>query len=189
MADTSAQHTLDAAGRSITHSAEAQRIEQPHEAGLPQFEFSYWGGQIVWLALVFGVLYVLFARVFIPRIRKVADERAATISSAVASARSVQAEADAQAEAARLALNDARDHAHRTAAEAKAKAASESKARQAVLEAELNQKLAEAETRIRASREAAMAGVAGVAHETAAAIIEKFTGLAPAEGELTAAQG
>jgi F-type H+-transporting ATPase subunit b len=101
----------------------------------------------------------------------------------------VQAEADAQAQAARLALADARDHAHRTAAEAKAKAAAASKARQAVLEAELNEKLAEAETRIRASREAAMTGVAGVAHETAAAIIEKFTGLAPAEGELEAAQG
>jgi hypothetical protein len=35
--------------------------------GLPQFDFQYWGGQIVWLLLIFSVLYFLMARVFIPR--------------------------------------------------------------------------------------------------------------------------
>jgi F-type H+-transporting ATPase subunit b len=189
MADTSTEYTLAAAGRSISHSAEAQGVEHPHKGGLPQFEFEYWGGQIVWLAVIFVLLYVLFARVFIPRIRKVTDERASTIAGAIASARSVQAEADAQAEAARLALDEARAHVHRTAAEAKAKSLADSKARQGALETELNAKLAEAEARIRASRDSAMSGVAAVARDTAQAIVEKLTGLAPAAAEISAVSG
>ena len=29
--------------------------------GLPQFEFEHWGGQIVWLFLIFAVLYILLS--------------------------------------------------------------------------------------------------------------------------------
>ena len=36
--------------------------------GLPQFDFSWWGGEIVWMLVIFGILYLLFARVFVPRV-------------------------------------------------------------------------------------------------------------------------
>jgi len=75
--------------------------------GLPQFELQYWGGQIVWLLLIFIVLYTLMSRVFIPRLRRVKDTRAETIASAVAEARRVQDEADAQASAARAEIEQA----------------------------------------------------------------------------------
>ena len=39
------------------------------EAGLPQFQFQYWGGQIVWLVLMFVLVYALMSRVFVPRNR------------------------------------------------------------------------------------------------------------------------
>ena len=47
--------------------------------GLPQFKFEHWGGQIVWLFLIFAVLYILLAKVFVPRLRKIQDNRQATI--------------------------------------------------------------------------------------------------------------
>ena len=156
-------------------------------SGLPQFEFQHWAGQIAYLLILFAILYVLIARVFAPRIRAVFDERAKTIADALSSARSVQTEAAAQAEAARQALADARTAAHKTAADAKAKAADEAKARNAVEEAKLSAKLAEAEARIRASRDAAMASVGAVAAETASAIVEKLTGAEAPEGAVNAA--
>ena len=157
------------------------------EGGLPQFEFQHWGGQIAYLLILFVLLYLLMSRLFVPRMRKVFDERARTISEALSSAKQVQAEAAAQAEAARQALNDARAHAQRTAADAKAKVAAEAKARQDALEAELSAKLGQAEDRIRASRDAAMSSVGQVASDTAAAIVEKLTGAAAPEGALSAA--
>lgn len=158
--------------------------------GLPQFELQYWGGQIVWLLLIFSVLYVLMARVFIPRLRQVQDTRAETIASAVAEARRVQEEADAQAAAARSEIEQARARARTMAAEAKAKANAEFAARQAEADARIADELAAAEGRIRSLRDAAMASVGDIAVETAGAMVERLTGTAVSAADLrTAARG
>jgi F-type H+-transporting ATPase subunit b len=155
--------------------------------GLPQFEFEYWGGQIVWLLLIFGVLYFLLSRVFVPRLRKALDARQETISGALAEARRVQTEADAQRAAAEAELASARASAQRTAAEAKARAAAESSQRQGQEEAKLAQHLAQAEDRIRQARDDAMSNVRGIALDTAEAITEKLSGRRPSPSEIDAA--
>ena len=76
--------------------------------GLPQFEFQHWFGQIVYLLFLFAILYWLMAKVFVPRLRGVIDQRAATIADAVQTARQVQAEAAGQAEAAKAEVEAAR---------------------------------------------------------------------------------
>lgn len=155
--------------------------------GLPQFRFEHWGGQIVWLLLIFLLLYILLGRVFVPRLRKVLDTRAETISKAVAEAKQVQAEAESLAQAAKAEVDQARAEARRVAADAKAKAAAEIAQRQAELERELDAKLAEAEGRIRGLRDQAMGNVSVIASETAQAMVEKLTGQAAAPAEVEAA--
>ena len=172
------------------HEVAAGTAEAAHGGeggGLPQFEFEYWGGQIVWLLLIFAVLYLLFSRVFVPRLRRALDVRAETIAGAVADARRVQAEAEGHAETARAELNDARTRAQRTAAEAKARVKAEADARQAQEDAKLAQHLAQAEGRIRTLRDQAMGNVRGIAVETARAITEKLTGRPGEPGEFEAA--
>lgn len=162
-----------------TETATHEGAEGAHEAGgggLPQFEFEYWGGQIVWLLLIFAVLYILFAKVFLPRLRRVQDERAGTIAGAIDQARQVQAEAEAQAQAAQAEIADARAQAKRTAAAAKARVAEEVARRQAEQEAVVAARIAEAEGRIGATRDAAMAKVGEIAVDTTQAIVGKLTG-------------
>jgi F-type H+-transporting ATPase subunit b len=144
--------------------------------GLPQFKFEFWGGQIVWLLLIFAVLYTLLAKVFVPRLRKILDVRAETIASAVEQAKAVQAEADAQAAAAKAEIDQARAASRALAADAKAKATAELNKRQAAEDARLAGELAQAEDRIRGLRDAAMSNVNGIAVETAQAIVERLTG-------------
>ena len=168
-------------------AAEARHAGTTEAAGLPQFQFQHWAGQIVWLVMLFALLYLLLARVFVPRLRGVRDQRDAAIDGAIAEARRAQAEADAQGKAAQAEMAEARAKAQSAASDAKARANAEATARQHAQEAELNTRLAEAETRIRASRDAAMASVREVAADTAAAIVERLTGLAPAAGEVDAA--
>ena len=153
--------------------------------GLPQFKLEYWGGQIVWLLLIFIVLYTLMSRVFIPRLRRVQDTRAQTIASAVAEARRVQDEADAQATAARAEIDQARTRARTVAAEAKANA--EFAARQAEADARIAEEVAAAETRIRGLRDSAMASVGDIAVETAGAMVQRLTGTAASAADLRAA--
>lgn len=155
--------------------------------GLPQFEFQHWFGQIVYLIFLFALLYWLMAKVFVPRLRGVIDQRAATIADAVQTARQVQAEAAGQAEAAKAEVEAARASSRATAAAAKARVTDAANARAAEEEAVVNARIAEAETAIGKTRDAAMTNVASIASDTAAAIVERLTGKAPTAAEAAAA--
>ena len=155
--------------------------------GLPQFEFQHWFGQIVYLIFLFAILYWLMAKVFVPRLRGVIDQRAATIADAVQTARQVQAEAAGQAEAAKAEVEAARASSRSTAAAAKARVTDAANARAAEEEAVVNARIAEAETAIGKTRDAAMTNVASIASDTAAAIVERLTGKAPTAAEAAAA--
>lgn len=144
--------------------------------GLPQFDSTQWGGQIVWLALIFLVLYLVLAKVLLPKLGRAIDEREGKIANDIADARRLKEEAQAQAAAAEAELAEARAKAHKTAADAKAKAAVNAAERQAAEEAKLNARLATAEAEIRAARDQAMGNVSAIAVETAQAIVEKLTG-------------
>ncbi|MCR5873270.1 hypothetical protein LRS10_03120 [Phenylobacterium sp. J426] len=151
--------------------------------GLPQFRFEYWGGQIVWLLILFAILYFLFARVFTPRYRKIIETRQSTIDGALEEARRVQAEADSQAQAVKAEIDQARANARRVVADANAKAAAELARSQAAEDARLNGELEEAEQRIRAMRDGALANVEAIATDTAQAIVQKLTGSAVTAAE------
>jgi F-type H+-transporting ATPase subunit b len=168
---------------STEHAADAEHAS----GGLPQFEFQHWFGQIVYLIFLFVVLYFLISRVFAPRMRRVFDERAGTISGAVEAARQVQAEAAGQAEAAKREVEQARAQARATAQAAKDRVTAEANARAASEEAAVAARIAEAETAISKTREAAMANVAGVAADAASAMVERLTGKAPTAAELKGA--
>lgn len=176
------------AGVGATYATTAEPAHGPEEAGgLPQFEFQHWGGQIVYLLFLFALLYLLMAKVFGPRMRRIFDEREQTIAGAIATARQVQAEAEAQAEAAQAELTDARAQSKRTAAAAKARVAEDVARRQAEQEAVVAARIAEAEGRIAATRDAAMASVTQIATDTTREIVQKLTGKAASPAEAAAA--
>ncbi|MDZ4370474.1 MAG: hypothetical protein U1C74_03515 [Phenylobacterium sp.] len=185
--DSTSASSIDASGE----HAVAGATEVPHDGGggLPQFEFQYWGGQIIWLLLLFAILYFLFSRVFVPRFRTVADARAATIAGALDDARRVQAEADAKAESMKVEIDRARGESRRLVADAQAAAADELAKSQAAQDAELAKQIEVAETRIRATRDGAMANVRGIAADVASTMVEKLTGTSVTATEARAAQG
>lgn len=160
---------------------------EAESGGLPQFDTSVWGGQIVYLLFLFVVLYLLISKVFAPRLRRVIDERADTISTAVATARTVQAEAATQAAAAKAEVEQARAASRRVATEAKARVAAEAETRRAAEEAQVNARIEAAEAQIAVTRDAAMANVGTVAADTAQAIVERLTGKAASPAEASAA--
>lgn len=175
-------------GAEGTHATtEVAHGEEHGGGGLPQFEFQHWFGQIVYLIFLFAVLYFLIAKVFAPRMRRVFDERESTIGGAVATARQVQAEAEGQAAAAKAEVEKARADARAASAAAKARVTEEANARAAAEEAVVNARIAEAETAIARTRDAAMANVSAIATDTASAIVERLTGKAPTAAEAAAA--
>ena len=155
--------------------AAAQAAEQS-SGGLPQFDLAQWPGQMVWMLIIFGVLFVLFRYVFVPKIGGTIAEREDKIGGDIGQARRLRDEAEAQAKAAADELAQARARAQRLAADAKAAATAETEKRQAEEEARLAELLAEAEGRINAARTEAMGHVRGIAAEAASAIVARLTG-------------
>jgi F-type H+-transporting ATPase subunit b len=183
MADQTPPSPEGVAPQGTTASTEAQG----GSGGLPQFDPSWWAGQIVWLLIIFAVLYAVLAKVLLPKVGGTIDAREGKIAGDIADARALKQEAEAQAAQAKAEMNEARARAQKLGSDAKAKAAAEAAERQKLEETKLGERLAVAEAEIRAARDQAMSNVRGIAVETAQAIVEKLTGTAASSADVEAA--
>jgi F-type H+-transporting ATPase subunit b len=155
-----------------------------HKEPFPPFNPETFASQLVWLAIAFVALYVLLARVALPRVASIFAARSGRVASDLAKAERLRAESEAALEAYEKALADARGKAQAiaTATRAEFAAAADNKKKQ--LEASLTAKLAEAERQIEATKKAAMANVRDIASDAAAEIVKRLTGAAPAKQAL-----
>ncbi len=145
-------------------------------AGLPQLDASTYAPQVIWLAITFAVLYVLMAKVALPRIGHVLEERRYKIDQNLKMAESLKGEAEAAAEAYEGALADARARAGTVLSDVREGAARDAAERQAELRARLHADIQEAEAGIAEARDKAVAGIRDVAAEVAHSAAEKLAG-------------
>jgi len=165
-------------------------VEQPasgHSSGFPPFEKDTFPSQLLWFVLTFVTLYLLMARVALPRVGSIIEERRKRIDADLAEAQRFKGESDDAIAAHEKALADARARAQALANETHAKAAAAAEARRKEVDTKLATRIAEAEKTIAGTRAAAMANVHGIASEAAAAIVERLSGTTPAGQEVTEA--
>jgi F-type H+-transporting ATPase subunit b len=153
----------------------------------PPFQKEHFASQLFWLALAFVVLYVLMAKVALPRVGAILQMRRARIEADLAEAQRFREQSEAAGVAYEKALADARNRAQGIANETRDKLMGEAEERRKALEAKLNVQLAEAERTIAATKSAAMANVRDVAQESASAIVERLIGAAPSAASVTQA--
>lgn len=156
-------------------------------AGLPQLDASTYSAQVVWLVITFVILYVLMAKVALPRIGEVLEERQNKIDDNLAKAEELKAQSDAAREAYETSLSDARAKAHDAIREVKDKAAAEAAERQSALNDKLKAQIAESEQAITEARDEALTGIKDVAIEVASSVVEKLVGEAPKEASVNGA--
>ena len=156
------------------------------EDKMPQMDFSnpLTLDQVGWMAVIVVVLYLVLSRWGLPQMGKVLENRAAIIARDLAAARAAKLEADRAVALLTATLNSARANAQAEVAKAVADAKAEAGAKAVTLNAQLDAKLTEAEARIAAARNAAMAAIKPVASEAAGEMLLKLTGSVPAQEEL-----
>jgi F-type H+-transporting ATPase subunit b len=159
------------------------------KTAFPPFQTQTFPSQLVWLAISFVLLYVLMAKIALPRIGAIFEERSKRISDDLKAAHDLKEQSDAAHAAYEKALGDARGRAQGIANGMREQQAAEAEAASKKLEAELHEKLAAAEKSIDATRTSAMGNVGSIAKDTASAIVERLIGKAPADHEVTAAVG
>jgi F-type H+-transporting ATPase subunit b len=157
-----------------------------HGRGFPPFDSHSFPSQLLWLALTFIALYLLMARVALPRIGSILEGRRQHIADDLAQAQALKTESDAALAAHEKALKEARNRAQTLANETRAKASAEAEARRKEVDAKLSAHVSHAEKRIAATRSAAMSNVRGIAADAAGAIVERLIGTKPGQEEIDA---
>ncbi|MBI1262610.1 MAG: F0F1 ATP synthase subunit B [Rhizobiales bacterium] len=161
------------------HTDVFQEVHVPeagHETGFPPFNAETFASQLIWLAITFGLLYMLLSRVALPRIATVLEERRDRIADDLDQAAQSKAKTDEAIAAYEAALADARAKAHEIAQKTRDELTAETDRQRHEIESELSDKATAAEAEIQASKTAALANVAGVATEVTSAIMSSLLG-------------
>jgi F-type H+-transporting ATPase subunit b len=158
-----------------------------HARTFPPFDKQTFPSQLLWLTVTFVALYLLMARIALPRVDQILERRRQRIAGDLAEALRLKGESDAAIASYEKSLAEARARAQAVLNDSRQQQAAEAEAARKALDASLNARIAEAESRIAQTKSAAMANVRGIATEAAAAIVERLIGIAPGSPDVVAA--
>lgn len=154
---------------------------------MPQLETATFLPQLVWLLITFVLLYVLMAKVALPRVAAVVDERKRRLDQDLAEAARLKRETEAAIAEYEQALAAARTQAQAIAGEARAQISAETAAQRSKVEAEIAEKTRAAEASINAAKQQALSQLTSVAAEAAADVVARLSGTAPSADAVNAA--
>jgi F-type H+-transporting ATPase subunit b len=147
-----------------------------HAKVFPPLDPGTFAPQLVWLALTFGLLYVLLKRVALPRVGEVIEERRDRVKRDLELAEKLKADTEAALAHYEQALSEARAKANAMAKTMRDKLTAEVEKERSKVEAQLASTLAEAERRIADTKSRALGSVGDIASEVAGAIVSRLIG-------------
>jgi F-type H+-transporting ATPase subunit b len=153
---------------------------------MPQFDPAVWPPQLIWLAISFALLYFLMAKVALPRVSAVLEEREFRINESLRKAEALKQSAEDAVAAYEKMMADARSKAQEQVRSVRERTAQEAAERNAELSERLAQQVAEAEARIDKARAEAVANLRDIAVGVTQAALQKLIGQADARSVATA---
>jgi F-type H+-transporting ATPase subunit b len=157
-----------------TH-AETNAAHEGAPAVFPPFDSTFYPSQILWLVITFGLFYLFMKRVIMPRLGGIIEDRERRIASDLETANRMRAESDAAVAAYERDLAEARAKANVIGQEARDAAKASAEAERKRVEAGLDARLSEAQSRIDQLKASAMGEVGSIATETADAILRRLS--------------
>lgn len=148
------------------------------KAPFPPFQKDTFASQLIWLAIFFVGLYLMVSRIALPRVGGIIKARQDAIANDLAQAQRSRELSDQELAAYESELAAARSRAQAIGAETHDRLAAETEGERKKLDERLNARLSDAEAKIAATRQAAMANVHAIAADAAAAIVQRLTGKA-----------
>lgn len=155
--------------------------------GLPQLNRHDFAPQLIWLVLTFTVLWWLMAKVALPKVGGVIEERAQRIQRDLDEAARLKGETEQALADYEASLASARGRASGIAKDIRDKLTSEVDAERAKVEKQVASRLADAEKRISDMKTRAMSEVGQIASDTAEAIVTELQGKPAAKDEVAGA--
>jgi len=154
---------------------------------MPQFDMSTAPGQIFWLVIVFGLLYLAFVKVVLPKMGGIIEARTNKIEGDLARAERLRAEAEEAVAVYEKALAEARAEASTILNEAAEVTRKQMEAESAAFDRELGERVQAAQQRIAEAEAEARSHLKEIAVEAATLATQKLIGVTPDESEVAAA--
>jgi F-type H+-transporting ATPase subunit b len=164
------------AGLPLFYALPALAQADNDKGGLPQLKTDLFPEQIFWLAISFGILYLLMSKVALPRVASTQDNRKQVIAAELEAARVASETAKQTVAQVEKSLAEARAKAYADVGDMIAKVKETNAERQRAQEKELGRRLHRAEADIAVAREAALTSIRGTAADLAAVVVEKILG-------------
>lgn len=161
----------------------------PQAKPFPPLDTSTFAPQLIWLVITFAALYLIMARIALPRIATVLEERRDRVANDLDQAEQLKKKTEAAIASYEKSLAEARANAHTIAQEARDKLNAEIDKERNEVEQQIADMTAEAETRIQGSKAAALSNVNEIAAETAEAVVKTLIGGRVTKAEVTDAVG
>lgn len=167
----------------------SELVEQDagHSAVFPPMDTQYFPSQLLWLAISFGLFYVLLKKAILPRLGGIIENRRDRIALDISAAETMKADADLALAAYEQDLAAARERSHKIAIEAREAAKAEADAERARVEGDLDAKLEAARLRIDQIKQSALADVGTIAEEAAQSILDAVAGIDVSHDEVASA--
>jgi F-type H+-transporting ATPase subunit b len=143
---------------------------------VPQLDIATFAPQLIWLAITFILLYLLMAKVALPRVATVLEERTKRIEANLEKAESLKQEAEVAREAYEKAVAESHAKASALIAQTNERAAKEAADRQQALAVSLAAKGRDTEERIASARTKALESTPPIAAEVAREAVRKLLG-------------
>ena len=150
--------------------------EPAEHAGLPQMDVGTFPSQVFWLAITFGLLFLVLSRTTIPMIAGVIGARRNRIEGDLGTAESLRKDAANALAGYESALAGARSRALQLANENRKRVVTEIEQIKSQADATAQAVMADAERRIAAERARAVRGVKAAAADAAADIVQRLLG-------------
>ncbi len=155
--------------------------------GLPQLNVADFAPQLFWLAVSFGLLWWLMAKVALPKVGGVIEDRAQRIQRDLDEANRLKIETEKALADYEASLASARTSASGIAKEIRDKLAAEVDGERAKTDRQVASRVADAERRITEMKTRAMSEVGQIASDTAEAIVSELQGKPAAKQEVAGA--
>ena len=154
---------------------------------MPQLDPTWFASQFFWIVVMFCILYFVMAKISLPPITKVLEERRNLIEGDIQKAMELKQEAESALKAYEDALAGANAEARKMIADAKSEMSEIASAKDKEMNAVLEEKLKESEKKLSESKQAALKDIRKMSQEIASAMVLKLTGSAPSEKDLESA--
>jgi len=146
------------------------------EAGMPQLDPTYWASQAFWLILVFVILYISIAKLYLPKIKNNLDDRENKIKEDLDSANKFKELSEFKIKEYEKILENSKKEVLKIQLESKNRLDKDIQAKKDVMDKEIETEITKAQQEINELKKNSILDIQNISKDLASNIIENISG-------------